>query len=263
MGQYYKVSNPDNFQYLSPSEFGDMRKLLEFGASTATLSGLALLLAVPSDEERGSWQGNPDLLGAWAGTRLVVGGDYADKGRYVPPEHQGLNLYKYVQEHGSDISATVVKALREMNGGADIEAAQREVPEYAHAWNFDAPKGMTEYLYKENASRLKFESFRQLHEFGWQDVGLLRDAPVVNFTRALQNIRERYVVPRRDLQISNLEKTFSGDGMRVEKVKFNFNSTTITWAFPLSVETVYEFLGVLAPKAIWGAKHDSQTSWPD
>jgi hypothetical protein len=86
MGQYYYAANVDNFEYLKPHDFGDGAKLLEFGMSGA---GMAMALA-------GLLTYNKELRGPWAGARVVVTGDYADEGRFVPPALSALNLYSFL-----------------------------------------------------------------------------------------------------------------------------------------------------------------------
>lgn len=90
MGQYYKVFNLDANEKLNPHALGDGLKLMEFGnSSCGTLSAMAILLAKGADQE-----------GPWAGQRIVVGGDYADEGRFVPDSHAQQNLYSY--DYGED-----------------------------------------------------------------------------------------------------------------------------------------------------------------
>lgn len=87
MGQYYKLCNLDAQQMLNPHDFGDGVKLMEFGLSGyGTLSALAAMLVMGKTDK-----------GPWAGHRVVVTGDYADEGRFVPPEFGNMNLYSYAQ----------------------------------------------------------------------------------------------------------------------------------------------------------------------
>lgn len=86
MGQYYKTVNIDNNELLHPHKFGDGLKLMEFGASSnGTLTALATLLEMSSVRR-----------GPWAGSRVVVTGDYADEGLFVPEGFESINLYTYV-----------------------------------------------------------------------------------------------------------------------------------------------------------------------
>jgi hypothetical protein len=94
MGQYYKIVNLRDKQYLHPHHCGDGLKLMEFGMSGAgTLSVLAAAIANTREHK-----------GSWAGASLVIAGDYADNGRFVPedmPDAQDINLYEYVDSEGT------------------------------------------------------------------------------------------------------------------------------------------------------------------
>ncbi len=86
MGQYYKIVNLRDRQFLYPHAMGDGLKLLEFGMSgRGTLSVLAAAIANTREHK-----------GAWTGANLVVAGDYADTGRFVPESAKDMNLYAYV-----------------------------------------------------------------------------------------------------------------------------------------------------------------------
>lgn len=92
MGQYYKQVCLDKQQYLYTHDFGDGLKLMEFAMSShGVMAAMALLLTV--DNQR---------RGPWAGNRVVVTGDYADEGRFVPKEYASMNLYAFVSEHGEE-----------------------------------------------------------------------------------------------------------------------------------------------------------------
>ena len=128
MGQYYLVVNLDKEQYIHPREFGDGLKLMEFGASAnGTMTGLALLLA------DGSTNSDDSLIGSWAGDRIVIAGDYADGGRFIPAHVQdhelqeladevftkgldcsaGVNIHILARRRFEDISAKVAKNVRD------------------------------------------------------------------------------------------------------------------------------------------------------
>ena len=243
MGQYFKPACPDTKEYLYSHAFGDGLKLMEFASGTAMISGMALLLALPAEDERGSWTGNSQLRGKWAGKRLVVTGDYADEGRFVPPEHQDINLYRYVSDAGSDISERVMRALGEVAGPGHPMALRVNRPEGANEYWYDAPKGMDAYLDVSKASELVFESYKQLHAFGWYEVGLFDEDRLRAFSEALRHIAMKYsCVPP---TVSDLELKLSDDSMRVEQVNFELNGEPQKWSFPLSVKTVYEALGIV------------------
>lgn len=107
MGQYYMIVNLDKKQFLDPHKFGNGLKLCEFG-SGLTMMGLAVLLSEGNGQGGGDLfvpEENPfcDLIGSWAGDRIVVTGDYAEPNNFVPvytevdPEQkEKRNLYNYV-----------------------------------------------------------------------------------------------------------------------------------------------------------------------
>lgn len=90
MGQYYKAVNPQAQEYLSPHACGDGAKLMEFGQSGGgMMSALAKLLTL-SESVRGDWVGAP----------VVITGDYADEGSFLPPGMSKINLYTAASEPG-------------------------------------------------------------------------------------------------------------------------------------------------------------------
>lgn len=88
MGQYYKICNIDKLEYIRPHAFGDGAKLMEFGMSG---SGAAAVLAAAL-----LW--SKDYKGPWSGNRVVVTGDYADAGKFVPVGQETSNLYQFAEE---------------------------------------------------------------------------------------------------------------------------------------------------------------------
>ncbi len=124
MGQYFLVVNPDRKEYLNPHCFGDGLKLMEFGCSSyGTLTGLTLLLRVSDEtgggdfgpaqrQSTGRWanEGDPanlssGLLGAWAGGRVAIIGDY-----------DGSKLYQQAMEDFRNISHEVIDLMRHDEG---------------------------------------------------------------------------------------------------------------------------------------------------
>lgn len=94
MGQYFKVVNLDKKEYLHPHKFGDGLKLLEFGCSShSTLTALTLLLRKSNESGGGDIQIENDMIGSWAGDRIVIIGDY-DKSK----------LYEKCEKEFTDIS---------------------------------------------------------------------------------------------------------------------------------------------------------------
>lgn len=113
MGQYYLVANADNFEYLDAHEFDDGLKLLELSSSgSGTMAALCASLVL--DETR---------RGPWAGNRVVVTGDYADEGRFVPPAHSTKNLYTFLRQDDDDEAAAAGGAPDEVNASSETALA--------------------------------------------------------------------------------------------------------------------------------------------
>jgi len=112
MGQYYLVVNLDKREYLYPHKFGDGLKLLEFGASgCGTMIGLAVLLADGNGRGGGDLHSDNPVIGSWAGDRICIAGDYADKWTLgAPPD---MNVYTWATEEFTDISEQVIAALKD------------------------------------------------------------------------------------------------------------------------------------------------------
>lgn len=87
MGQYFRLVNVAKRQYLRPHAAGDGAKLLEFGASgSGVMMCLAVLLADGNGRGGGDLRSDSPLIGSWAGDPIVIAGDYADVGKFVPAE---------------------------------------------------------------------------------------------------------------------------------------------------------------------------------
>lgn len=85
MGQYYITCNLDRQEHLHPHTLGDGLKLTEFGGSSqSTMAALAALICMRGGAE--------PFKGPWAANRVVVAGDYADKGSHLPADLSHLNL---------------------------------------------------------------------------------------------------------------------------------------------------------------------------
>jgi hypothetical protein len=93
MGQAFIIANLDKKQYLHPHDFKDGYKLLELHDS---LTALSLLLANSGDHP---WRDAP-MLGAWAGDRIVVMGEYSnayDEARNTF-ERVSAALHEYIED---------------------------------------------------------------------------------------------------------------------------------------------------------------------
>ena len=112
MGQYYKIVNVKKKQYLNPHTFGDGAKLMEFSMSASgVLAGLAILLADGNNRGGGDLCSENEIIGSWSGDNIVIAGDYADNGKFLPVDKIDLNLYGVASEEGEDISLKVLDAL--------------------------------------------------------------------------------------------------------------------------------------------------------
>jgi hypothetical protein len=68
---------------------------MEFGLSgTGVMSALAILLSHGNNQGGGDFRFDHRYVGAWAGQRIVITGDYADKGDFSTPDYQ--NLYAFI-----------------------------------------------------------------------------------------------------------------------------------------------------------------------
>jgi hypothetical protein len=114
MGQYFKVVNLKKREYINPHMFNDGMKLMEFGMSAGgTLTALAVLLADGNGRGGGDLHSANTIIGSWAGDPIVIAGDYADEGKFLPADKQDTTLYNVVDVEGKDISHLVLDALME------------------------------------------------------------------------------------------------------------------------------------------------------
>ncbi len=105
MGQYYVVVNLDKRQFIHPSAFGDGNKLLEFADSApGIMTALAVLLADGNGRGGGDLDSDNPIIGSWAGDRIVVAGDYADAGKFVPKEMRKKLFEKNLETYNNSSS---------------------------------------------------------------------------------------------------------------------------------------------------------------
>ena len=91
MGQYYLVVNISKKQFLDPHKCGEGLKLMEFACGAqGTLAALAILLADGNNRGGGDLHSDNEIIGSWAGDRIVIAGDYADEGRFTDDPDQTL-----------------------------------------------------------------------------------------------------------------------------------------------------------------------------
>lgn len=128
MGQYYKAVNLDKKEFLSPHDCGNGAKLMEFGLSgMSMMSCVSILLADGNGRGGGDLHSKNPIIGSWAGDRIVITGDYADNGKFIPEdqgplewdgeEHEKYNLYTLASEdYGwKNVSVAAMRALAEDN----------------------------------------------------------------------------------------------------------------------------------------------------
>jgi hypothetical protein len=114
MGQYYKIVNVKKREYINPHMFNDGLKLMEFGMSArGTLTALAVLLADGNGRGGGDLHSANTIIGSWAGDPIVIAGDYADEGKFLPADKSDITLYDIATDEGKDISHLVLDALME------------------------------------------------------------------------------------------------------------------------------------------------------
>jgi hypothetical protein len=94
MGQYYKYVNLDKKEYLHPHRFGEGLKSGEWMYSGMMPRALAVLL-IDGDGRGGGdlriIEYAPDIIGRWAGDRIVISGDYSDHGKFIDSSHPPLD----------------------------------------------------------------------------------------------------------------------------------------------------------------------------
>jgi hypothetical protein len=110
MGQYYLICNLDKHQFLHPQHCGDGLKLTEFGCSgMGTLMALTALLADGNGQGSGDLQSRSEIIGSWAGNRIVIAGDYADQERF-PIDAPYSGLYEWASAEWLDVSYQAMRA---------------------------------------------------------------------------------------------------------------------------------------------------------
>jgi len=108
MGQYHTVYNIDKQEYIHPHRIDNGAKLMEqVGWMGSTSTALFLLLA--NSNGRGGGDAKPhELIGRWAGDRILVQGDYAEPGDPAYIDEEELDKF-------TDISKQVLAMLQSIN----------------------------------------------------------------------------------------------------------------------------------------------------
>mgnify|MGYP001563727166 CR=1 FL=1 len=115
MGQYFCLANLDRLEWVDPSTVGSPDKWSQWDPRSRLIQAMALLLA--DDRPREDYKAD-DMRGRWSGQRVVIAGDYAERG-HLTPDGSYKTLYEHVRSHPSwmDIGRQVDQALREDGGG--------------------------------------------------------------------------------------------------------------------------------------------------
>lgn len=115
MGQYWRIVNVDKMEYLDPYKLGSGAKLWEQLANVAPSKALMILVANMPEPRGGGdlGSGHEGIVGRWAGDRIIMVGDYAEKGDH--PKIKTEKIYAQCGEGGkyADISEFVMPILEE------------------------------------------------------------------------------------------------------------------------------------------------------
>jgi hypothetical protein len=104
MGQYHIVVNLDKKEWIHPHRIGlGLKQGEQIGSFRATMGDIIYLLLAISNGRGGGdvpTEGIEDVLGSWAGDRVLVVGDYSEPGDIDIPgiEHPYEDLYLQAQE---------------------------------------------------------------------------------------------------------------------------------------------------------------------
>jgi len=92
MGQYYRIVNVTKREVIVPSTFNDGLKIMEFGTSgDGTMFAMAMLMNDGYGDGCGE-EIESELIGSWAGDKVIVAGDYGTPYKYIPKKDEGRLL---------------------------------------------------------------------------------------------------------------------------------------------------------------------------
>ena len=125
MGQYYLICNLDKKEYLHPHRFDEGMKAREWMWSGRVPRALSILLIDGDGRGGGDVRlQNTDIIGRWAGDRIVISGDYSDEGKFLqgnseeellePNAAGAQNVFAYAGDNYNDISEMVIGAINEL-----------------------------------------------------------------------------------------------------------------------------------------------------
>lgn len=103
MGQYHEVFNLTKRERIHAHRIDNGLKLMEqVGHERSTSTALFLLLA--NSNGRGNGDARPhELIGRWAGDRILIQGDYAEKGDPAYKNPKTLDAYADISEQVLDM----------------------------------------------------------------------------------------------------------------------------------------------------------------
>lgn len=202
MGQYYLIANIDKEEYLYSHIFGDGLKLLEFGLSgEGMMAGLAILLADGNGRGGGDLNSDDPLIGSWAGSRIVITGDYADEGKFLPKavakkpctcddckksdaekgkkkKSKPPNLYHYADAFYTDISKKVLMCMAANSYICENLVKERRIEKCPKRTKDAMPVSRTKYVTVKTKDGpdvkevKKFEYYRYLGPtYTWDETG--------------------------------------------------------------------------------------------
>lgn len=124
MGQYHIPVNLDKREFIMPHDLGAGLKLMEQAHTLPGTAGALLLLLGVSATEGGRGGGDPrsghPMIGHWGGDRIVVIGDYGERGDIAPEDNADI-LYSLcgTPEEVEDAAAWQEELAKEAeaNGG--------------------------------------------------------------------------------------------------------------------------------------------------
>ena len=107
MGQYFKLVNLDKREFVDPHVVGTGLKQYEQIANCPGTASACIVLLSAQRERRGGGDVDPEgrpVVGSWAGDRIALIGDYAERGDLKPKDNADLiyvlcNNKNYVKTH--------------------------------------------------------------------------------------------------------------------------------------------------------------------
>ena len=112
MKQIYKVVNITRKEYINPQKFcegGNFTSFFTMGHGV--LSGLSILLADGLVHEQIFSKADNEILGRWAGDKIVIAGHLGQNGKWLKSDYGDTNIYDVAEYAAKDMSIPVLEAL--------------------------------------------------------------------------------------------------------------------------------------------------------